>query len=69
MMLVRKGAYMKTDAQKKAQKSFEKNNLVSIPVKLNRNTDKDILEKLDNVPNKAGYIKGLIREDIKRGDL
>lgn len=28
-------------------------------------TEMDIIEKLESVPNKAGYIKKLIREDIK----
>lgn len=27
-------------------------------------TEKDIIDKLESVPNKAGYIKRLIREDI-----
>lgn len=31
-----------------------------------KNTEADIINKLDSVPNKAGYIKGLIREDIKK---
>ncbi len=28
-------------------------------------TEMDIIKKLESVPNKAGYIKKLIREDIK----
>lgn len=28
-------------------------------------TEKDIIEKLESVPNKAGYIKALIRADIE----
>lgn len=28
-------------------------------------TEKDIIEKLESVPNKAGYIKSLIRADIE----
>ena len=30
-------------------------------------TEQDIIEKLENVPNKAGYIKQLIRADIAAG--
>ena len=30
----------------------------------NRNTDKEIIEKLENVPNKQKYIFDLIRKDI-----
>lgn len=37
-----------------------------IVMKLNNNTDRDILEKLSNVPSKQGYIKTLIREDIAK---
>lgn len=29
-------------------------------------TEQDIIEKLESVPNKAGYIKQLIREDMKK---
>ena len=29
-------------------------------------TEQDILDKLDSIPNKSGYIKSLIRADIQR---
>lgn len=29
-------------------------------------TEQDIIDKLESVPNKSGYIKKLIREDIKK---
>lgn len=35
-------------------------------LKLNLKTDKDILDKLDSVSSKQGYIKKLIRDDIKK---
>ena len=31
-------------------------------------TEMDIIEKLESVPNKAGYIKSLIRADIVKGN-
>lgn len=31
---------------------------------LNHNTDSDVLQKLNAVPSKQGYIKSLIRADI-----
>lgn len=37
-------------------------------LKLYKDTDKDIIEKLDTVESKQGYVKQLIREDIQRGD-
>lgn len=32
-------------------------------IRLNYNTDADIIEKLNNVESKIGYIKTLIRKD------
>lgn len=55
---------MVTEAQKKASAKYDKNHTKSIIVKLNKNNDADILAKLDEVENKQGYIKNLIREDI-----
>lgn len=34
---------------------------------LHRENDADIIKRLDSVENKQGYIKALIRYDIKRG--
>lgn len=35
-------------------------------LKLNKEIDKDIIDKLASVPSMQGYIKQLIREDIAR---
>ena len=48
------------------QTRYEAKNIVRLVVKLNKNTDADILTKLAAVPNKSGYIKQLIRADIER---
>lgn len=40
-----------------------------IPVRLNIDGDKDIIHKLDEKENKSGYIKNLIRKDIKNDEL
>lgn len=40
-----------------------------IVLKLNRRTDAEILRKLDEQPNKQGYIKQLIRADIEFSDF
>ena len=37
-----------------------------VAIKLNNSTDADILKMLESVPNKQGYIKQLIRDDIAR---
>lgn len=55
-----------TEAQRRAKEKYDSNNTTQLKLKLNNKTDADILEKLQNVPNKQGYIKGLIREDMKR---
>lgn len=54
-----------TEAQKRAREKYEKTNTVQLKMKLNRNTDADILAKLESVDNKQGYIKELIRDDIE----
>ena len=49
-----------------AQERYNKQNTVSIAIRLMKNTEQDIIQKLDSVPNKAGYIKSLIRSDIAK---
>lgn len=44
---------------------WQKENTKIIPVRLNLDGDKDIIHKLDKKENKSGYIKDLIRKDIK----
>lgn len=43
-------------------------NTVQIPIRLNKNTDADILAHLESVQSKQGYIKELIRRDMSRSD-
>lgn len=47
-----------------AQKKYDAENTKRIVIKLNKNTDNDILIKLNTLSNKAGYIKECIRKDI-----
>ena len=51
-------------AQLRAQAKYDKNNTVQVKLKLNKRTDKDIVERLSEVDSKQGYIKELIRLDI-----
>lgn len=48
------------------QTRYDKNNTRRITLKLNLKIDADILEQLDSTGNMQGYIKELIREDIKK---
>ena len=54
-----------SESQLKAQKKYDSVNTMGIHLKLNKNTDIDIIEKLNSVENKQGYIKELIRKDMK----
>ena len=56
------------EVQKKAQMKYDAKATKQIKLKLNITSDKDILDKLDQVDNKQGYIKELIRKDIMAGD-
>lgn len=57
---------MATEAQLKAGYKYDKTNTRQVHLKLNLRTDGDVLEKLDSVPSKQGYIKALIRADLER---
>lgn len=52
--------------ESEAHKKWVQENTVHFGFRLQRRTDADILEKLESVPSKQGYIKRLIREDIAR---
>ena len=56
-----------SEKKKASNAKWDAANTRQIKLKLNRRTDADILSKLDSVENTQGYIKGLIREDIKKG--
>lgn len=49
-----------------AKERYDKVKTKMYTIKVFINTEADIMEKLDSVPNKAGYIKSLIRADIAR---
>lgn len=53
-------------AQLRAQAKYDKDNTVQVKLKLNKKTDKDIIDRLAEADNIQGYIKELIRLDILR---
>lgn len=53
-----------SEAHNRAVKKYDEANTKQIKLKLNKKTDADILEALESAPNKQGYIKSLIRQDI-----
>lgn len=55
-----------SEAQNRAQAKYDKANTKAVYLKLNKKTDADVLQRLAEVPNVQGYIKGLIRADISK---
>ena len=57
---------MATEAQKRAILKYDAKNTKQYHMKLNIVTDADVIERLAQQESVQGYIKQLIREDIKR---
>ena len=55
-------------ATKETQYEEKKRNTKQYRLELRKTLDCDIIEKLDEVENKAGYLKTLIRNDISGSD-
>ena len=53
------------NAHAAAAHKYNQKNTVQIPIRLNKGTDADILHHLETVESKQGYIKELIRRDMK----
>lgn len=49
-----------------AQAKYDSTHCKYYTLKMNLETDSDVIEKLSSVESKQGYIKQLIREDIAR---
>ena len=52
---------MATEAQRRAVARYDAENTVQVKMKLNKETDADILDRLAAEPNKQGFIKAAIR--------
>ena len=53
-------------AETEAHKAWTKANTQFVGIRLNNNLDADIIAKLKQQTSVQGYIKALIREDIKK---
>lgn len=53
---------MTTEAQKKASLKYCRANTLPITLRLNRKTDADLIEWLENEPNKSQAIKEALRK-------
>ena len=60
---------MSATKQSLRQTRYDQKNTKRIDFKFSKNTDKDILEKLDSCANMQAYIKRLIRNDIAKEEL
>lgn len=54
-------------ARKETLYEEKKRNTKQYRLELRKTLDADLIEKLDTVENKAGYLKSLIKSDIKNG--
>lgn len=48
------------------ERYHEKVGMIRISIPLSPKTEQDIIDRLDEVKSKSGYIKSLIRADIER---
>lgn len=55
-----------TEAQKRATMKYEKANIRRVVLKLNKNTDQDIIAFLDAQKSVNGEIKRILREYIEK---
>ena len=53
-----------SQAQLAASRKYQKDHTKTMSLQFNIDFDADILEKLNQVANKQGYIKNLIRQDL-----
>ena len=60
---------MASEAQKRASARYDKIHTKTIILKLNLVTDADVLKRLEEVGNKQGYIKRLIRDDMEKSQF
>lgn len=57
---------MGSAAHNRAAAKYDAENTVQVRMKLNRKTDEDIIVWLNSQDNRQGYLKALIRADIRR---
>lgn len=54
---------MASESQRKAIKRYHLKT-VSLLLRFRRDADADVIQKLNDVPNKTGYVRELVRDDI-----
>lgn len=54
-----------SEARRRANAKYDSEHTRQYRLKLNINTDADVIQKFDETKNVQGYIKKLVRDDIK----
>ena len=57
---------MVSEAQKNAKRRYDKKTK-ELVLRFRLNQDGDVIQRLDEVPNKTEYVRSLVRQDIKDG--
>ena len=57
---------MISEAKRAAKARYDEKTAVYVSMKLNKNTDDDIIKALENAENKQALLKAAIREYIKK---
>lgn len=59
-------AYKNVEARREYINNYQATKVKQCKFQLNREHDADIIEWLDGIENRQGYIKKLIRQDMKK---
>lgn len=51
-----------------SKQRYRKKNVLHVGIDFNRNTEPELVEKMESVENRSGYVKDLIRRDIEQED-
>ena len=57
---------MGKDAVNRAVKKYQKKNTKAFSVRFNKNTEPEIVDKLESQENVTNYVRSLIKEDLKK---
>lgn len=47
-------------------RKYRKKNVLHVGIDFNRNTEPKLVDKIESVENRSGYVKDLIRRDIEK---
>lgn len=64
--IIEEGGKMGSAAHNRATAKYDALNTIQIRFKLNKKTDADIIEYLESIENRQGYLKSVIRADMKK---